>query len=785
MSRFSTRGQLDDAIIPNGDGGFIKFDTRIHPTQLKSGTVRFAQNTRFDNNIATVRTGIDRISADLLVAGDPLFLPFGLGTEVSLASITEDSNVATATLSATPVTAYTNGDTIEIQGATPAGYNGTFTLTYVSDTVFTYPVTGPLSDATGTLTASPVIGDAVDGVFASCRFSDVDTNNEYIAQATLDKVILLDPDDISNTIDIPYAEASATAVEEQLEQTDSGAIIQVGNGLLINRGKLKKALEWDGNIFNVGTASVASMTRSGGTVTVNTDVEHDYRTGDIITIAGSDQGDYNGDQTITITDTDTFTFATTSAQATTATGTITATKIPQFSVVADTQQDDSFLSMPQAEFSEYHPLARLIVPVRVLFIDVTSITQLNSVVTVTTTLNHGLLVGDRITVEGASGIEFNGVHEITKRPTLNTFEYVIEGASISPDPGTSIQVKLDTRDQFIFSDIYDHRTYDPVNNLFRINRGKDDSLVALKTFQNDNTIALYDKSVHIVTGVSLADLNLSSVFKITDEVGCIARKTVEIIGTKIVFLSEQGVYMLDITPELNLRGREVPLSRDIQDQFTETNLNYSYISASVAVYFNNRYYIAVPSSGSTRNDVVYIFNFINGGWESKDTFGSANYIDNWVVCRKSGKDRLFATSLEGSIQLWEELDHDELGSSPTNTEIPLQLITRRYTMGNTTDLTSVTPFSPLQSNRFMRGRVNLDVLNGDVMTITANTENPDSTVQVASYTFTATEDHLKSFRINKRGTGCEIQIDSTVGRPTIRSILIEGTETQRGNKNTE
>jgi len=105
-------------------------------------------------------------------------------------------------------------------------------------------------------------------------------------------------------------------------------------------------------------------------------------------------------------------------------------------------------------------------------------------------------------------------------------------------------------------------------------------------------------------------------------------------------------------------------------------------------------------------------------------------------------------------------------------------------MGNASNLNTVTPFSPLESNRFMRGSANLNVLNGDVVTITANTQDPDSTVQLASYTFTADEDHHKRFRINKRGTGCELQIDSTVGRPEIRSVSIDGTEFQRSNTST-
>jgi len=782
MSRWRERGALDDVVMPNGDGGFVKFETRRHPTQLEPGVASFAQNQRLEDNVATVRKGIDRISPDVLDEGDPLLLPFSLGGEVSIASITRSGSTATVTLSATPDTPYSNGDEVEIQGADQSEYNGSFTLTYVSDTVFTYTVSGtPATPATGTITASPVLGAATDGVFASTLFSDVDTNQEYIALAQLDKVTLVNPDDPLNTIDIFYAEDSI--VEEQFEETDDGDIIQVGNGLLINRGKAKKALEWDGNLFNTDAREVTSMTRSGTTVTVTTATQHEYRVGDIFTISGANESDYNGDHTVSVViDDSNFEYQISATPTSPATGEITASRRPQFELVKDTNFP-GFLSMPQAEFSEYHPFARLAIPVRVIIQDIDSIERNGGVATVTTPINHGLIVGDRIEIMGAGQTEYNGVQEITDS-TDDTFKFLVTGSPDTPATGANLQVKVDVRDQFIVSDIYDHRTYDPVTNLFRINRGTADSLVGLQTFQNDNLLALYEKSVHVITDISFADLSNASVFLVTDEVGCIARKTIEIIGGDVVFLSEQGVYMLEITNNINLRGKEVPLSEDIQDQFTPDNLNYEAIDKAVATYFNNRYYIAVPSNGSDRNDIVYIYNFINGGWESKDTFASDNFIDNWVVCRKDGKERLFATSLEGSIQLWEELDLDELGSIPTNTEIPGKLITREYTGANSTNLTTVNPFASLEVGQYKRASINFTTLNNDQVRVSSITRDPDMTKQLASYTFSA-GDSLKRPRIKQRGTGCRMQIESVEGRPSVRSIAVESSETQRSNKTFE
>lgn len=72
--------------------------------------------------------------------------------EISILSITEDAGVATAT-SAEPH-GYGTGLTITISGASPAEYNGTFEITALSGTTFSYSVPTPLVDATGTIISS-------------------------------------------------------------------------------------------------------------------------------------------------------------------------------------------------------------------------------------------------------------------------------------------------------------------------------------------------------------------------------------------------------------------------------------------------------------------------------------------------------------------------------------------------------------------------------------------------------------------------------------------------------
>ena len=83
-------------------------------------------------------------------------------TQAELILSAQNINVTTITRSGTTATVTTasehsmaSGQSVTIAGATPTNYNGTFTVTVISATQFTYTVSGtPVTPATGTITAS-------------------------------------------------------------------------------------------------------------------------------------------------------------------------------------------------------------------------------------------------------------------------------------------------------------------------------------------------------------------------------------------------------------------------------------------------------------------------------------------------------------------------------------------------------------------------------------------------------------------------------------------------------
>lgn len=88
-------------------------------------------------------------------------------------------------------------------------------------------------------------------------------------------------------------------------------------------------------------------------------------------------------------------------------------------------------------------------------------------------------------------------------------------------------------------------------------------------------------------------------------------------------MSDAGVYSISFLDALNLRGTEQPLSEAIEPDIKR--INSAYADRAVGIYHDNRYWLAVPTGNSTVNNEIFVYSFLNKGWESIDTTGA----DTW------------------------------------------------------------------------------------------------------------------------------------------------------------
>ena len=340
----------------------------------------------------------------------------------------------------------------------------------------------------------------------------------------------------------------------------------------------------------------------------------------------------------------------------------------------------------------------------------------------------------------------------------------------------------DNLDEVIISDILDADTYDQIYGQYRFNAGTADFNVGLLSFADDKLVVFNRNSIHLVQGSSPES---ASVQLITNEVGCLARKTIVQIGNNVMFLSDNGVYGANFQDLYNLRGSELPLSSSIQT--TIDKINRQYWDQSVAVYFNNRYYIAVPTGSSTVNNTILVFNFINKQWESVDTTSDVDWdIENLIVAGKKGDRAVYAVNALGGLH---RVDARPDGVDRLATTIPVQgaqegviysipaeVTTRQFTFND---------FGRKRWNEFEM-HVQSSASEQSDFDISAEVENIDAEVDLntlSSYidgSLDIDEDVSIRGRIgNRRGYGIQFTINNTQGRPRVRGIKVSGAPASR------
>jgi subtilisin-like proprotein convertase family protein len=197
-------------------------------------------------------------------------------------SIAQANGTATATTAGAH--GLRTGDRVTIAGATPAGFDGDFTVTVTGPNTFTYAVPASLpASASGTITESSAV-----------------PTPPGLSSVVVEFNTKVDP-------------ASFTGADVQLVGP-TGKTIPVASVQDVSAA--------------VAAEAVLSITQTSGVATVNTSGAHGLRTGDVVTIQGASPGGFDGTFSITVTGPDTFTYAVAASLPASASGTITATPAP-------------------------------------------------------------------------------------------------------------------------------------------------------------------------------------------------------------------------------------------------------------------------------------------------------------------------------------------------------------------------------------------------------------------------------------------------------------------------
>jgi len=833
------------------DAGFIGFNNYSRPDQLTSGMLASSSNGRIGKNGEwQVRKGINVIKAPFASGDDVLRLPTNaetlvdptvvalLPTTIRSASLVSNEVLIviddpSVNPDLVPGHVFVAGDKIYVENvvSTTTDPNGLHTITDVTDNGATITIKYALTGADETyavaltlpfnlddggvepqltvLTESPVIGfnmvfdqGAVSAVYSSTTFSDPNQdNNQFIVLASNISAVATDLNNTSVSITMGYP------LNENVPPASS--MLQAFNKLFIFRDG-QTALEND-NFFSPIAITAASTLAGSEVVTVSSTLPHNLAIGDAVTISGLTNfvvgEDPNGTWVVnTVPDSTSFTYDLPAAFQAAAIYTVSALSLisPGFKLVASGEYSQpKQLSPSRLDITDGKAVATF------TNADAMNGIRIGDTIEIEAIGNSPLVIGEDYIIaertESPATLSFYVQHEDTLNAQGVIFQQLVSqglGFSHMPAPEYaayhqrrlvmpfkySVEDAVDTftyrkiLDEVIISDILDSDTYDQIYGQYRFNAGTADFNVALHSFSDDKLLVFNRNSVHLVGG---AGAN-ATVQLITNEVGCVARQSIVQVGNNILFLSDNGVYGANFQDLYNLRGNEVPLSSSINP--TIQRINRDVWDKSVGVYFDNRYYLAVPLDGSQVNNAILIFNFINKQWESIDTTAAADWnIANLIVAGKKSDRAVYAINTLGGLH---RLDARVGASDLLSTEIPVQgqeasvpydipaaVTTRQFTMGT---------MNRKRWNNFEL-HVQSSVDNESDLSISAELENIDAVVELGTLNelnsgtnLAIDEDVSVRGRIgNKRAYGMQVTLNNTVGRPRFRGIKVGAAEAFR------
>jgi hypothetical protein len=846
---------------------FSGFNNRLRPDQLQPGTLAESKNGRLDlNGEWQLRKGINVLNAPFAAGAETFRLPVQSefvtidpnSTVSILPRIMESVDITNTGLVTVKLTdhGFSVGDVVALSGVfrlTFPDINGSYTITEVTGLnrfkfesgitgttgFYTFPPNSglvtpftlsfdPINEVTSSNKFTAIVGQSfmeegsVTGVRAGTEYSDpnVATGGEYLIVSTNLTALVLNLS-TQETFTMMFPENEAV-----LENAD---MLQAFNRLFIFRDG-QVALE-NRKFFN--PVSIKEISQVGTSeVTVETFNDHGFAEDDTVEIrdVGFTGNDPNGQFEITAVTANTFTYN------------IGASGTEDFTTSVDSKIYPTFTLVANGTYTQ---------PAQVS----TNITTEDGVTTCVSISDHNLVTGNTVIVEDdansnlVNGEEYivtvvdsttftifvphpdesNTPNVIFERPVsiglgfmhmpmpefgvyhqrrlITPFRYNQE--TINPGlPNESILIsRTGLKDEIAVSDILDSDTYDRVYATFRFNAGTADFTVGLHSFSDDKLLVFNRNSIHLVA--SSGSLATAQTQLLTNEVGCVARDSIIQVGNNVLFLSDNGVYGANFQDLYNLRGNEIPLSESINS--TIKLINKDLWSKSSGVYFDNRYYLAIPldeevvsvdaegnvSASFNRarfNNRVIVYNFLNKQWESIDNVANDDFEFKKLIVAGDGSSRgVYTISTNGGIHKLDELDQGNdrvIVSVASGDQDPDELIITPNTDGSMTTrmFTNQTIDRKKWNNFEMHVQSSIDLKSN--FFITGITENVDGTIdlkQLSDYLnnelLAEDEDVSIRGRIgNKRAYGFQFKIDRTTGRPRVRSIKVAAAEAFRSTR---
>ena len=161
------------------------------------------------------------------------------------------------------------------------------------------------------------------------------------------------------------------------------------------------------------------------------------------------------------------------------------------------------------------------------------------------------------------------------------------------------------------SDILDP-SYWGVSNSFRVGGGEGEAVTALKSWDVTNLLVFKEASTYLVQTDPAADVASWPIQKVSDTVGCVASRTVVQVGADVWWLSRQG--LVSVRRMQQETQREISAAITVPIQNYVDRINWAAVDKATAVFYDNKYLLAVPLDGATQPSHTLVYDTLHQCW---------------------------------------------------------------------------------------------------------------------------------------------------------------------------
>jgi len=169
------------------------------------------------------------------------------------------------------------------------------------------------------------------------------------------------------------------------------------------------------------------------------------------------------------------------------------------------------------------------------------------------------------------------------------------------------------RNTLYASDLLDPSIWDLTNSIV-VNGDDGDAITAVVPYYKNRLIVFKKRRVFQVDipndAASGADWIVSI---ISNNTGCVATGTAVQVSSDILFLSDNGIRSLVRSVADDFSSVGIPISEVVKNVIQ--SINTDSIRVATAIYYDNRYFLAIPTGSNDYNDTLLVYNTALGAFE--------------------------------------------------------------------------------------------------------------------------------------------------------------------------